>query len=191
MTRRQKLLGAVALLPVLAAAGVVFAFTRDDRGNAASSGAMPPPQVSVAHAITRDVRPLDEFTGRVVAVETVELRPRVSGDIERVAYDEGAEVRKGDLLFVIDQRRYRAALDRATADLARARSEARLAQTEFQRAETLLAGKAISREEFEARHAANAQGTKGSRLPLQKQDQGSGFEQACQQPPGRCRPGDL
>ena len=86
----------------------------------------PPPEVSVATVVSRDVRQWDEFTGRVTAVETVELRPRVSGYVERVAYEEGQEVRKGDLLFVIDQRRYRAALDSAQADLERARSEARL-----------------------------------------------------------------
>ena len=118
----------------------------------------PPPEVSVAKVISKEVSPWDEFTGRVSAVETVELRPRVSGYIERVAYEEGNEIHKGDLLFVIDQRRYRAAFDRANADLERARSESRLAGTEYQRAETLLSQKAISREEFDARNAAHAQG---------------------------------
>src|SRR6185295_19870748 len=99
----------------------------------------PPPEVSVAKVISKEVSPWDELTGRVSAVETVELRPRVSGYIERVAYEEGNEIHKGDLLFVIDQRRYRAAFDRANADLERARSESRLAGTEYQRAETLLA----------------------------------------------------
>jgi multidrug efflux system membrane fusion protein len=117
----------------------------------------PPPDVSVARVIAREVRPWDEFTGRVSAVETVELRPRVSGYIERVAYAEGSEVRKGDLLFVVDQRRYRAALDRASADLERARSESRLAASELQRARTLLAAKAISHEEFDTRSAAHTQ----------------------------------
>ena len=105
----------------------------------------------------------NEFTGRVSAVETVEVRPRVSGYIERVHFQEGSEVRKGDLLFVIDQRRYKAALDGANAQLERARSEARLAATEHERASTLLAGKAISREEFDARSAAHAQGNSAVR----------------------------
>ncbi len=160
MTRRQKLVRTALLVPLLlAAAGVVFAFARDDHAAAPHGIVPPPPEVSVARVISKEVSPWDEFTGRVSAVETVDLRPRVSGYIERVAYEEGAEIRKGDLLFVIDQRRYRAALDRAAADLERARSEARLTVTEFQRAETLLAAKAISREEFDARRAAHAQGS--------------------------------
>jgi len=159
MTRRQKLIRTALLVPVIAvAAGVVLAVARDDQ--AAAQGAMPPPpDVSVARVITREVRPWDEFTGRVSAVETVELRPRVSGYIERVAYAEGSEVHKGDLLFVVDQRRYRAALDRATADFERARSESRLAASELHRAETLLAAKAISHEEFDTRSAAHTQGS--------------------------------
>jgi multidrug efflux system membrane fusion protein len=83
--------------------------------------------------------------------------------VQRVAYKEGQEVRKGDLLFVIDQRPYRAALDRALADLERARSEARLAQTQDVRAQQLIEAKAISREEFETRKAATAQGNAGVR----------------------------
>jgi multidrug efflux system membrane fusion protein len=159
MTRRQKLIRSTLLVPVLAiAAGVVFAFARDDQAAVPHGVVPPPPEVSVAKVLSKEVSPWDEFTGRVSAVETVELRPRVSGYIERVAYEEGSEVHKGDLLFVIDQRRYRAALDRASAELERARSEAQLAVTEYERARTLLTAKAISREEFDARSAAHAQG---------------------------------
>ena len=118
----------------------------------------PPPEVSVAQVVSRDVRQWDEFTGRVTAVETVELRPRVSGYVERVAYEEGQEVRKGDLLFLIDQRSYRAAFDRARADLERARSESKLAASELARAQTLVDARAISGEEFDARKAAATQG---------------------------------
>ena len=131
---------------------------------AAPADAMPPaPEVSVAAVLSKQVRQWDEFTGRVAAVETVELRPRVSGYIERVAFKEGQEVRKGDLLFVIDQRPYRAALESALAGLERARSEARLAQTQDARAQMLVEAKAISREEFETRKAATAQGNAGVR----------------------------
>jgi hypothetical protein len=120
---------------------------------------MPPaPEVSVATVVSKQVRQWDEFTGRVAAVETVELRPRVSGYVERVAFQEGQEVRKGDLLFAIDQRPYRAALESALAGLERARSEARLAQTQDVRAQALVEAKAISREEFDARRSATAQG---------------------------------
>ena len=131
---------------------------------AAPADAMPPaPEVSVATVLSKQVRQWDEFTGRVAAVETVELRPRVSGYVERVAFQEGQEVRKGDLLFAIDQRPYRATLESALAGLERARSEARLAQTQDVRAQALVEAKAISREEFETRKAATAQGNAGVR----------------------------
>ena len=131
---------------------------------AAPADAMPPaPEVSVATVLSKQVRQWDEFTGRVAAVETVELRPRVSGYVERVAFQEGQEVRKGDLLFAIDQRPYRATMESALAGLERARSEARLAQTQDVRAQTLVEAKAISREEFETRKAATAQGNAGVR----------------------------
>jgi multidrug efflux system membrane fusion protein len=122
---------------------------------AAPNAAPPPPEVSVAQVVRKPVQQWDEFTGRVTAIETVDLRPRVSGYVERVAYTEGQDVRKGDLLFVIDPRPYRAALDQAEAELARARSEAKLAQSQDARAESLIEAKAISREEFESRRAAS------------------------------------
>ncbi len=159
---RHKTFRAAALVPILlvVAAGAVLAVTHEGAGETppGATGAPPPPAVSVARVVEREFQPWDEFTGRISAVETVELRPRVSGYIERVAYAEGHEVRKGDLLFVIDQRRYRAAFDRAVAEFERARSEARLANSELERAQTLLASKAISREEFDARRAAHVQG---------------------------------
>ena len=119
--------------------------------------AVPPPQVSVAPVLERPVVPWDEYTGRVVAADTVEMRARVSGYIERVAFTEGDEVQKGDLLFVIDQRPYRASLERAQAQLAQAESEAELASSRDARANELLEVSAISREEYEARRASSAQ----------------------------------
>ncbi|NLW95428.1 MAG: efflux RND transporter periplasmic adaptor subunit [Xanthomonadaceae bacterium] len=143
------------LLPLLLAAALATACSSN-----ASDGAdaMPAPEVSVARVLEREVRQWDDFTGRVAAVETVELRPRVSGYVQRVAFEEGQLVRKGDLLFEIDPRPYRAALARAEAELARARSEARLAAAQHERAQALVEARAISREEFETRNAANAQG---------------------------------
>ena len=123
----------------------------------------PPPAVSVATVVTRPVHQWDAFNGRVAPVESVDLRPRVSGYVQRVAFDEGQEVEKGDLLFVIDPRPYRAALEQAQAQLQRARAAARLAQAQDARAQTLIEAQAISREEFEARKAASAQGDAGVR----------------------------
>jgi multidrug efflux system membrane fusion protein len=159
-TRRERhapiaALALAALLPIAIAACTSEA--------AAPTGAPPPPDVSVATVLSKEVRQWDDFTGRVAAVETVELRPRVSGYVERVAYREGQDIRKGDLLFVIDQRPYRAALDQALAGLERARAEQRLADTQDRRAQTLIDAKAISREEFEIRKAASSQGNAGVR----------------------------
>src|SRR5690606_32010886 len=125
---------------------------------AAPADAMPPPpEVSVATVLSKPVRVWDDFTGHVAAVESVEIRSRVSGYVDRVAYQEGQEIAKGDLLFVIDRRPYEAALAQARAGLARARSEAKLAASQDRRAQALVEARAISREEFEARKAAVAQ----------------------------------
>lgn len=127
------------------------------RGEAATESMPPPPEVSVATVLVKEVRPWDEFTGHVEATETVELRPRVSGYIERVNYVEGGEVEKGDVLFVIDQRTYRAELERAEAELARATTQADLARSEVVRAKTLADARALSTEELDQRVSALAQ----------------------------------
>src|SRR5918997_1208657 len=123
------------------------------------SPAEPPPQaVTVAEVPEREVTEWDEFTGRLEAVDQVEIRPRVSGYIKRVTFDEGKEVKKGEILFEIDPRPYQAELARAEAELERARSAASLAKSEVQRAGKLVDVQAISREEFDSRSSAKAQG---------------------------------
>ncbi len=154
---RKELFDTAVFRPVVAALALAILIGCSSQA-APGEGEMPAPQVSVATVLSEQVRQWDDFTGRVVAVETVDLRPRVSGYVERVVFDEGQAVRKGDLLFVIDQRPYRAALERAQADLARARSEAQLANAQNVRAKALVDAQAISREEFETRNAATAQG---------------------------------
>lgn len=117
----------------------------------------PPPDVGVAKVLSKPVREWDEFTGRIAAVEAVELRARVSGYMERVAYEEGQEIKKGDLLFVIDQRRYQTQLDAALAELERAHSAAELAEVQDVRARTLLASNAVSRDQADTRKATVTQ----------------------------------
>jgi len=111
--------------------------------------------VTVAAAISRKVTEFDEFTGRFEAVERVEVRPRVSGYISSVNFTDGNEVKKGDVLFVIDPRPYVAERDRARAQLAQARSQLALAKSERERANKLLGQHAISREEFDTRTAGD------------------------------------
>jgi multidrug efflux system membrane fusion protein len=120
--------------------------------------APPPPSVTVAEVPQREITEWDEFTGRLEAVDAVEIRPRVSGYIRRVAFAEGKEVRKGAVLFEIDPRPYQADLARAQAELERARSAAVLAANEVKRAGKLVDVQAISREEYDTRTSAEAQG---------------------------------
>ena len=110
-----------------------------------------PFDVTVASVLVRSVQTWDEFNGRVHAIPTVELRPRVSGYVNRVAYKEGSEVKPDDLLFVIDPRPYRNALHSAQAQLERARSAAKLAQSKTAHTQALFAAQAMSREEFNGR----------------------------------------
>ena len=120
---------------------------------AAQQGPPPPPQVTVATVIERDVTEWDEFTGRLQAVDSVEVRPRVSGLVSAVRFDEGAIVRRGDLLFQIDPRPFQAEVDRLRAELARVRATGQRADSELQRAERLRAENAISKEEHDRRAA--------------------------------------
>jgi RND family efflux transporter MFP subunit len=117
----------------------------------------PPPQVSVSQALEREVAEWDEYTGRLEAVKAVEIRPRVAGAIERVAFREGAVVKKGDLLFQIDPRPYQAELDKAQAEAQRAVDRAALTKAEFERAQKLVEARAMSREEFDQRRTARAE----------------------------------
>ena len=125
----------------------------------ASSGgqAPPPPEVGVAQVISKPVQQWDEYTGRISAIDTVELRPRASGYVQRVAYKEGQDVKKGDLMFQIDPRPYRAALENAQAQLARARVAQQLETIRNKRAQSLINDNAISHEELDLRRAAQAQ----------------------------------
>jgi multidrug efflux system membrane fusion protein len=119
--------------------------------------APPPPQVSVATVLEKRVKDWDEFTGRFQAVETVEIRPRVSGYIDRVAFKEGALVKSGDLLFIIDPRPYQAEYDRAAADLKRYKTALELARIESVRVQRLRQSGAVSQEELDERTSTVAQ----------------------------------
>jgi len=129
---------------------------------AACSKPVPPPpptEVTVAPVVGKQITDWDEFTGHFESVDAVEIRPRVSGFVQRVAFTEGALVRRGDPLFYIDPRPYEADVARAEADLARARTRSELAQGEHARAQRLVATQAISREELDARSSGQAEGT--------------------------------
>ncbi|HMH86563.1 MAG TPA: efflux RND transporter periplasmic adaptor subunit [Gemmatimonadaceae bacterium] len=122
---------------------------------------MQTPQVTVAPAVERVVADWDEFTGHFEAVNSVEVRPRVGGFLQRVGFTEGAIVHQGDVLFVIDQRPYEAEVARAEAVLAQARTRNQLAGMEVERAQKLVNSQAISREELDARTSGQAEGDAG------------------------------
>jgi RND family efflux transporter MFP subunit len=127
---------------------------------AADPTAPPPPGVEVAEVLSRKITDWDEYIGRFQAVDTVEVRPRVSGYIDRVLFREGQPVKQGDTLIVIDPRPYQADFERAKADLELAKSRRELADIEAERARTLRQSGSISQEEHDRRvsnqHQADA-----------------------------------
>lgn len=116
--------------------------------------APPLPQVAVATPLQRNVTDWDDYVGRFEAIEDVEIVPRVSGNVTRIAFREGLTVAKGALLYEIDPRPFRAALAQAEAEVARARANRAVAASELARAETLLPSEAISKELYEQKAAA-------------------------------------
>lgn len=125
--------------------------------SACSGGGKPPPppapQVTVAVPLQRNVVDWDEYVGRFEAIQDVELRPRVSGTIDRVMFDNGQRVSAGQALFTIDPRPYVAALGQAQAQAAKANAALVNARSELARADKLLAAQAISKEEYETKQA--------------------------------------
>ena len=114
---------------------------------------MPPVQVSAAQVVERTILEWSEFTGRVEAVDTVEIRPRVAGYLDSVHFREGSIVEEGDLLFTIDPREYEAAAASARANLERAQTRLALAEQLLARSESLIEARAISREELDQRNS--------------------------------------
>jgi multidrug efflux system membrane fusion protein len=112
-----------------------------------------PLPVNVVTVVEKEVHEWDEFTGRLEPVDSVDIRPRVSGYITEIHFEEGAIIKKGDLLFVIDPRPYQADLDRASAELERMQAQQKLAQIELERAKELRAKSAISASEFDQKAA--------------------------------------
>jgi membrane fusion protein, multidrug efflux system len=108
-------------------------------------------QVTAAPVVTKEVRVSEEFNGRVWATNSVDVRPRVSGYIDRIAFREGQMVHRGDLLYVIDPRSFKDAVDSARAELDRARAAADFARVQNDRAERLKQSDAVSQEELQNR----------------------------------------
>lgn len=133
-----------------------------------TAASMPAAKVSVAKVLEQPVNEWDEFTGRLEAPETVEIRPRVSGQIDEVAFTEGSLVKKGDLLFQIDPRPFQAEVRRLEAQLAQSRATASRSENEAQRGERLRLNNAISAELADSRTSA-AQEARAATAAIQAQ----------------------
>ena len=158
-TSLSVLLGGAALAAIL-----LFSSAGHSRSKPHAAAGAPLPEVTVAEVIHRPLREWQEFSGRLQAVNTVEIHPRVSGFIDRVAFTDGARVKKGQLLFQIDPRPFQAEVERLVAERTRSVSDLELAKANRARAERLISAHAISREEYERQVAAeaSAQGALGS-----------------------------
>ena len=131
---------------------IVFAEIGCKKSSAPQQGPLP---VNVVTAIEKEVNEWDEFTGRLEAVESVDIRPRVSGYITEIHFEAGAVIKKGHLLYVIDPRPYQADFDRASAEFDRAQAELKLSQIELDRATELRAKNTIAASEFDQKAATN------------------------------------
>jgi multidrug efflux system membrane fusion protein len=146
-----------SVLSLITAAAVLAGCATGEAENAPA--APPAPQVSAAKVAVYELRDWADFTGRLEAVDSVEVRARVGGYVDAVYFTEGSRVAQGDLLFRIDARPFKAEVDRLVAELERSSAQLTLARTYHERAERLLARNATSQEELEqfAADAAVAQ----------------------------------
>ena len=140
------------LAPLIVASGmaVLLASCGEDQ----KAAAPPPPVVTVAHPTRRTVIDMDEYVGRFVAVDSVEIRARVSGYLDQVHFTDGQTVKQGDLLFSIDKRPFQTSLDQARANLAQARANSAFAEADLARGAQLVRDKTITEQTFDQRTQA-------------------------------------
>jgi RND family efflux transporter MFP subunit len=115
----------------------------------AAPGPPPPPEVLVSLPVSREVTDYEDFPGRTEAVVSVDIRARVNGYLEKVNFREGAEVKQGAVLFEIDQRPYKAALDQAVGNLASMEARLKRLDADLGRAQRLVGTTAMSREDYD------------------------------------------
>lgn len=142
---------------LLAFSLVLAALSSCERHQQKTNAAPPPAPVTVAKPVSAELVEWDEFIGRLDAPESVEIRARVSGYLEKIHFREGSDVKAGDLLFTIDPRPYQVVVDRAQADFERAQVRVELATMEAKRAKELAESKAIAVEQIDQRNQALAE----------------------------------
>lgn len=134
---------------VLAMASAGFLLVHASRTHAAGAAAIPPVEVDVAAVVSRQVTDWQNYSGRLQAVDHVEIHALVPGTIEAVYFRDGQRVNKGDPLFLIDPRPYQAVLDQAQAEVLSAKAARKFAQDDFERAKKLISNNAISRRDYD------------------------------------------
>ena len=140
------------LAPLIVASGMAVLLA--SCGEEQKAAAPPPPVVTVAHPTRRTVIDMDEYVGRFVAVNSVEIRARVSGYLDQVHFTDGQMVKQGDLLFSIDKRPFQTSLDQARANLAQARANSAFAEADLARGAQLVRDKTITEQTFDQRTQA-------------------------------------
>jgi RND family efflux transporter MFP subunit len=145
--------------PLRAVIGLTLATLIASCGEGQKQAAPPPPTVTVATPVKRTLFDYDEYVGRFVAIDSVEIRARVSGYLDKVHFKDGQMVKKGDLLFTIDKRSFQNAVDQARAALTQANSNLAYTKSDLERGQSLVAQKTITEQTFEQRSQAfrNAQ----------------------------------
>jgi len=143
MSARQRAVWPLAVMALLIPGGFAH-------GQGQAPQAIP---VAVAKPLAKRITRWDEYSGRFEAVNTVEVRARVSGFIEKIHFKDGQVVNEGDALFTLDQRPYQLAVDSARADVARAQAQLQFASTDLQRAEPLVRSGALSDQIYDQRRA--------------------------------------
>src|ERR1700741_1506903 len=151
--RMSWLFGIGVLVGVAAAALYWYQRTAADATTPVASAAMPPPEVTVAAPLQREIVEWDEYTGQFSAVDYVELRPRVSGYIESVHFKDGQLVKAGDLLYIIDPRPFEIALASAQAQLENATAQRQLGEAQLARAGTLRKSDFVAASTYDERLA--------------------------------------
>ncbi|WP_321961880.1 efflux RND transporter periplasmic adaptor subunit [Paraburkholderia sp. J7] len=147
---------ALAVFGVIVVAGLgTFGAIRLDSHPAVAAEAPPAPEVDVAAVLNRTITDWQTYSGRMAAVEKVEIRPQVSGTIVSVNFRDGALVKQGETLFVIDPRPYQAAVDQAAAQLAAAQARTGYAQSDWERAQRLIGDNAIAKRDYDEKQNAS------------------------------------
>ncbi|HVZ05169.1 efflux RND transporter periplasmic adaptor subunit [Hyphomicrobium sp.] len=123
----------------------------DEKSNAQTAAAPPPPSVTVAKPVKKLVSDFDEYVGRFVAVDFVEVRARVSGYLEKIHFTDGQLVKAGDPLFTIDRRPFEAALDQSKAAVKQAQANLAFAEADLQRGQNLVRGTSITQQTLDQR----------------------------------------